>query len=111
MCVTIEGFEAAVAFAQDTVSEHPERFFVGEIIREKIFQQYREEVPYCSSVGFHNPALNLCFCPVQTAFKATRSSGGMFMQSTAAELFMMMSAGALCRCRSQISRSAARGRT
>ena len=39
------------ALAQDTVSEHPERFFVAEIIREKIFQQYREEVPYCTSVS------------------------------------------------------------
>lgn len=39
------------ARAQDTVSEHPERFFVAEIIREKIFQQYREEVPYCTSVS------------------------------------------------------------
>ncbi len=38
---------------QDTVSEHPERFFVAEIIREKIFQQYREEIPYCSSVRLH----------------------------------------------------------
>ena len=36
---------------------------MGEIIREKIFQQYREEVPYCSSVGPHNPALIMCFCP------------------------------------------------
>ncbi len=39
--------------AQDVLSEHPERFFVAEIIREKIFQQYREEVPYCASVRLH----------------------------------------------------------
>jgi len=36
---------------QDAVSEHPERFFVGEIVREKIFQLYREEIPYCTTAS------------------------------------------------------------
>ena len=40
----------AFSLVQDDVSEHPERFFVGEIIREKIFEQYREEVPYATMV-------------------------------------------------------------
>lgn len=52
---------------QDIVSEHPERFFVAEIIREKIFMQYRNEVPYACQVwlGFsrlparHNHQPNL----------------------------------------------------
>ena len=35
---------------QDNVTERPERFFVAEIIQEKIFQQYHEEVPYSSAV-------------------------------------------------------------
>lgn len=35
---------------QDIVSEHPERFFVAEIVREKIFMQYRDEVPYACQV-------------------------------------------------------------
>ena len=35
---------------QDIVSEHPERFFVAEIVREKIFMQYRNEVPYACQV-------------------------------------------------------------
>ena len=34
----------------DVVSEHPERFFVGEIIREKIFEQFRDEIPYSTTV-------------------------------------------------------------
>lgn len=34
----------------DIVSEQNERFFVAEIIREKIFQALREEVPYASTV-------------------------------------------------------------
>ncbi|KAK8511521.1 hypothetical protein V6N12_038123 [Hibiscus sabdariffa] len=39
------------AAAKDIVSEHPERFFVAEIIREKIFMQYRNEVPYACQVN------------------------------------------------------------
>ena len=31
---------------QDIVSELPERFFVAEIIRKHIMQQYRQEIPY-----------------------------------------------------------------
>jgi GTP-binding protein Era len=34
----------------DIVSEHSERFFVAEIIREKIFEQFREEIPYSTTV-------------------------------------------------------------
>ncbi|KAI9113459.1 hypothetical protein K1719_015386 [Acacia pycnantha] len=38
-------------YPKDIVSEHPERFFVGEIIREKIFMQYRKEIPYSCQVN------------------------------------------------------------
>ena len=34
----------------DVVSEHSERFFVSEIIREKIFQKFKEEIPYSTTV-------------------------------------------------------------
>ena len=34
----------------DIVSEAPEKFFVGEIIREKIFEQYSQEIPYSTTV-------------------------------------------------------------
>src|SRR5690625_5400804 len=33
------------------ISEHPERFFVAEIIREKIFELFRQEVPYAVQVN------------------------------------------------------------
>ncbi len=38
-------------YPKDEVSEHPERFFVAEIVREKIFQQFRQEVPYATQVN------------------------------------------------------------
>ena len=38
-------------YPKDMVSEHPERFFVAEIIREKVFEQYHEEIPYSVQVN------------------------------------------------------------
>ncbi len=37
-------------YPQDQLTEHPERFFVTEIIRETIFKHYGEEIPYCTIV-------------------------------------------------------------
>jgi GTPase len=37
-------------FDQDTLTDKPERFFVSEIVREKIFINYRKEVPYSCEV-------------------------------------------------------------
>ncbi len=37
-------------YPTDIVSERPERFFVAEFIREKIFEQFRDEIPYCTAV-------------------------------------------------------------
>lgn len=38
-------------YPKDQLSEHPERFFVAEIIREKVFELYREEIPYAVQVN------------------------------------------------------------
>lgn len=38
-------------YPKDQLSEHPERFFVAEIIREKVFELYREEIPYSTQVN------------------------------------------------------------
>lgn len=38
-------------YPRDMISEQPERFFVAEIIREKIFQHYRQEIPYSTQVN------------------------------------------------------------
>jgi GTP-binding protein Era len=37
-------------YPPDMLSDQPERFFVTEIIREKIFEQFRQEVPYATEV-------------------------------------------------------------
>ncbi|MGE5438582.1 MAG: GTPase Era [Bacteroidota bacterium] len=37
-------------YPDDIVSIEPERFFVSEIIREKILEQYQEEIPYSAEV-------------------------------------------------------------
>lgn len=38
-------------YPKDIISEHPERFFVAEIVREKVFMQYRQEIPYACQVN------------------------------------------------------------
>lgn len=45
-------------YPKSLVTEHPERFFVAEIVREKIFIQYSQEIPY--SVQVLNPYLRTC---------------------------------------------------
>ena len=37
-------------YPEDELSDAPERFFVAELIREKIFMQYGEEIPYSTTV-------------------------------------------------------------
>ena len=50
-------------YPKEMVSEHPEKFFVAEIIREKIMLQYEQEVPYATTV--HVPV-----------FKERKAGGG-----------------------------------
>ena len=38
-------------YPKDQISEQPERFFAAEIVREKVFQQFREEIPYSTQVN------------------------------------------------------------
>lgn len=37
-------------YPPDQLTQHPERVFCGEIIREKIFELYGEEIPYATAV-------------------------------------------------------------
>lgn len=42
--------EGPAYFPKDQLTDRPERFFVTEIIREKIFLHYRKEIPYSCEV-------------------------------------------------------------
>ena len=37
-------------YPKDQISEQPERFFIAEMVREKIFEQFRKEIPYSTQV-------------------------------------------------------------
>lgn len=43
--------EGPAYFDKDMITDRPERFFVAEIIREQIFLQYEEEIPYGTEVS------------------------------------------------------------
>ena len=38
-------------YPKDQISEQPERFFAAEIVREKVFRQFRQEIPYSGQVN------------------------------------------------------------
>lgn len=38
-------------YPKDQISEHPERFFVSELIREQLFLQYQQEIPYSCAIS------------------------------------------------------------
>ena len=38
-------------YPKDRISEHPERFFVAEMIREKVYRHYHQEIPYSVQVN------------------------------------------------------------
>lgn len=42
--------EGPVYYPDDSLTDKPERFFVAEIIREKIFRNYKKEIPYSCEV-------------------------------------------------------------
>ncbi len=43
--------EAPAFFSKEQLSDSNERFFISEIIREKIFMHYQQEIPYSTEVG------------------------------------------------------------
>lgn len=42
--------EGPALYPKDIAAEQTERFFVAELIREKLFEQYRDEIPYSCEV-------------------------------------------------------------
>lgn len=46
--------EGPVYYPKDQLTDKPERFFVSEIIREKILLRYKQEIPYSCEVGIES---------------------------------------------------------
>lgn len=42
--------EGPAYYPKDEMTDKPERFFVSEILRGKIFENYQKEIPYCTEV-------------------------------------------------------------
>jgi GTP-binding protein Era len=38
-------------YPKEMISEHPERFFVAEMVREKVYKHYHQEIPYSVQVN------------------------------------------------------------
>lgn len=62
-------------YPKDQLTDRPERFFVSEIIREKILEQYKQEIPYSTEV-------------VIERFKETKTTKGEAMVDIMAHIFV-----------------------
>jgi GTP-binding protein Era len=67
--------EGPVYYPKDQLTDRPERFFVSEIIREKILLQYEQEIPYSCEVTV-------------TSFKETQTNKGEDLVRIAAEIYV-----------------------
>ncbi len=67
--------EGPVYYPKDQLTDRPERFFVSEIIREKILLLYHQEIPYSTEV-------------VVTAFKETETKQGEPLVRIEATIFV-----------------------
>lgn len=63
-------------YPKDQLTDRPERFFVSEIIREKILLQYEQEIPYSCEVAV-------------TSFKETQTKSGEDLVRIAAEIYVV----------------------
>ncbi|RMG78829.1 MAG: GTPase Era [Bacteroidetes bacterium] len=68
--------EGPAYYPKDQLTDRPERFFVSEIIREKILELYHQEVPYSTEV-------------VVESFKETTTKSGEPLVRIDAEIFVM----------------------
>lgn len=68
--------EGPAYYPPDQLTDRPERFFTAEIIREKIFLQYADEIPYSSSVHIN-------------AFKESTTQAGLPIARVQATIFVL----------------------
>lgn len=68
--------EGPAYYPADQLTDRPERFFVGEIIREKILVQFTDEIPYSSEVSVES-------------FKETKTNAGEPLARISATIFVL----------------------
>lgn len=68
--------EGPAYYPKDQLTDRPERFFVGEIIREKILELYDQEIPYSAEV-------------LVTSFKEGKNKEGENLVNIGAEIFVV----------------------
>jgi hypothetical protein len=80
-------------YPRDVLSEHPERFFIAEIVREQLFLQYRQEV--CGLHGSAGLATLQERDATDSGLQQTRPGGerrrGLHQPSQAAALSLFLS--------------------
>ncbi len=66
--------EAPAFFPKDEISDRHIRFFVAEIIREKIFMNYQQEIPYAVEIEIENYVEEKGITKIYAAIHVTRES-------------------------------------
>jgi GTPase len=68
--------ESPAFYPEDQLTDRPERFFASEIIREKIFHLYGDEIPYSCEVGIES-------------FQETQTNAGVPLARISAVIYVM----------------------
>ena len=68
--------EGDAYYPEDQLTDRPERFFAGEIIREKIFLLYQDEIPYSCEVSIES-------------FKETQTNAGESLARITANIYVL----------------------
>jgi len=61
-------------YSKDELTDKPQKFFVSEIIREKIFLYYSQEIPYCTEVEIESYKEEKAIVKIRSIINVTRDS-------------------------------------
>lgn len=61
-------------YSKDELTDKPQKFFVSEIIREKIFLYYSQEIPYCTEVEIESYKEEKNIVKIRSIIYVTRDS-------------------------------------
>jgi len=66
--------EGPAYYPKDEMTDKPERFFVSEILRGKIFENYEKEIPYCTEVVVESFKEDAALLRIQTLIFVERDT-------------------------------------